>query len=107
MKKIKIKKDGIEFLILNDIEDDEWCFLFCRKTPKNRFIGFFTPWRRMKRAYENSIGYIEFFKVDCVEKILDRINTWEDFLEWKTEQKAKNDTHRSLNSERWDSLKQK
>lgn len=108
MKNIKIRKDGIEFLIANDImDDDEWRYLFCRKTPKNRFIGYFTPWRMMKQAYGNSAGYMEYFNFDDVKKILGRINTWEDFLEWKAEQKARNDTYRNRDNERWNSLKQK
>ena len=108
MKNIKIKKDGIEFLIVNDImDDDEWRFLFCRKTPKNRFIGYFTPWRMMKQAYGNGVGYMEYFNFDEVKKILDRINTWEDFLEWKAEQKARYGTYRDRDNERWNSLRQK
>lgn len=108
MKNIKIRKDGIEFLIVNDIMDnDGWRYLFCRKTPKNRFIGYFTPWRMMKQAYGNSAGYMEYFNFDDVKKILGRINTWEDFLEWKAEQKARNDMHRDRDNERWNSLRQK
>lgn len=106
-RKIKIRKDGIEFLIVSDTADGEERFVFCRKTPKNRLIGFFTPWRKVKQAYENIIGYRTFYEFWRVEKILDRINTWEDFLEWRAEQKARNDTHRARNTERWDSLKQK
>lgn len=108
MKNIKIRKDGIEFLIVNDIMDnDGWRYLFCRKTPKNRFIGYFTPWKMMKQAYGNSAGYMEYFNFDDVKKILGRINTWEDFLEWKSEQKARNDKYRDRDNERWNSLKQK
>ena len=108
MKNIKIRKDGIEFLIANDImDDDEWRFLFCRKTPKNRLIGYFTPWRKMKQTYANGAGYMEYFNFDEVKKILDRINTWEDFLEWKSEQKARYDTYRERDNEKWNSLRQK
>ena len=77
MKNIKIRKDGIEFLIVNDIMDnDGWRYLFCRKTPKNRFIGHFTPWRMMKQAYGNSAGYMEYFNFDDVKKILHGKISW-------------------------------
>ncbi len=106
-RKIKIRKNGIEFLIASDVTDEEWRLLFCRKTPKNRFIGFFTPWRRVRQAYECIVGYRTLFEFDHVERILDRINTWEDFLEWKAEQKERYDANRVWNRDRWDSLKQK
>jgi hypothetical protein len=106
-RKIKIRKDGIEFLIVGDVTDDEERFLFCRKTPKNRFVGLFAPWRQMRQAYEYIIGYRTFYEFSRAEKIIDRINTWEDFLEWRAEQKASNDAKRLRNMERWNSLKQK
>ena len=106
-RKIKIRKDGIEFLIVSDVTDGEERFLFCRKIPKNKIIGFFTPWRQIRQAYENIIGYRTFYEFGRVEKILDRINTWEDFLVWNAEQKARHDANRALNNEMWDSLKQK
>lgn len=104
-RRIKIRKDGIEFLIVNDVTDEEWRLLFCRKTPKSGLIGFLTPWRRVRQAYEHIIGYRTLFEFDHVERILDRINTWEDFLEWRDGQKARYDANRARNKERWNSLK--
>lgn len=106
-RKIKIRKDGIEFLIIADVTDDEERLLFYRKTSKNRLIGLLTPWRQVRQAYECIVGYRTLFEFDHVERILDRINTWEDFLEWKDRQKERHDANRARNRERWDSLRQK
>lgn len=106
-REIKIRKDGIEFLIAGDATDDEERLLFCRKTPKNKFIGFLTPWRQVRQAYECIVGYRTLFEFDRAERIVDRINTWEDFLEWKARQKERYDANRARNMERWDSLRQK
>ena len=104
-RRIKIRKDGIEFLIVNDVTDEEWRLLFCRKTPKSGLIGFLTPWRRVRQAYEHIIGYRTLFEFDRAKKIIDRINTWEDFLEWRAEQEERHDAIRVWNKERWNSLK--
>lgn len=100
----RIKRADIEFCIFSDGFDDTERYVFCRKRPKNRFIGFFTPWKQVKRAYFSMAGYKTFFDFEEVEKILDRIKTWKDFEEWRAEQKSRETANRLAIEERWDSL---
>lgn len=100
----RIKRADIEFCIFSDGFDDSERYIFCRKRPKNKFIGFFTPWKQVKRAYYSMSGYKTFFDFEETEKILDKIKTWEDFVKWRAEQEVRNTANKVANEERWNSL---
>lgn len=101
----KIVHGELEFVALADSPNDSLRIVFCRKRPKNKIIGFFTPWRRVRPAYHSYPGLSMFMDSYDMERVLDRVNTWEDFKEWTEEQKGMSAANRSAAARRWDSLK--
>ena len=100
----RIRREEIEFCIFSDGFDDGERYVFCRKRPKNKFIGFFTPWKQVTMAYRFTTGHRTSFDFEDVEKILDKIKTWKDFEEWRAEQKSRETANRLAMEERWNSL---
>lgn len=100
---MKVRNNEVEF-ILFDCDWDGEKVVFCRKKPKNKFIGFFTPWKQAKIAYNHLSGYTTSFDPEEFAALRERVKTWDDFKEWCAEQKEKSKRNSNAIKESWDSL---
>lgn len=78
--------------------------VFFRVKPKNKFLAFFTPWRKMWRAYDYVPNRTFSFKVDDYKLLKESVSTEEDIKGWLDKQWKKIIKNQKNIDGKWDEV---